>query len=831
MSTQQDIYAAGSESRPPMLNKENYVPWSSRLLWYAKSRPKGKLIHNFILNGPYVRNMIPEPGDAKHDITVTETFHLQTDDELSDKELKPIEADDQAIQTILIGLPEDNYAAVDSCETTQEIWLRVQQIMKGSDIGIQEKKAMLFNEWERFTSNEGESIESYYHRFLKLMNDLKRNKHFPKKIASNLKFLNNLQPEWSRHVTIVHQTKDFHTANYTQLYDFLKYNQNEVDESKAERLAKTQDPLALMANSNNPYVFPAPHQDQSSFNQNYLQQPMTNPEDITDPTTAMNIQMQMVEGYSKCYPESKGLECCKSEWFNWCSREWKSEQIGNGNLVAAHAEGNAAGQNGNQIRCYNCRGVGHYARNCTVRPRRRDAAYLQTQSLIAQKEEAGIQLQAKEYDLMTDAADLDQIKKVNANCILMTNLQQASTSGTQTDSALVYDTDGSAETDNDVISEDTSVKQGGETVEQHLENFKETRALYESLYQNCKLKETNADMITELARYKIKKDVLKLVKKNTTNLKGSNEASGGERGVKEKNGVAPSDKKKQVSAAIYSSEGNKHVGQAVDTNSATSTPIDVTVGLRSYPTLYEVHGHSPTSVNAGDSNVVGIVNTPVDYTPGMSSYANVTGAPSKKALNFRTLFTRVRNRVDMVVLVECIRAINVNLLKEDVGNVYVWVKLHGIFVTAFSEDGLSVIATKLEDRPKNIGAGEAKNLKKPSQTPRGVSVGLKIERLIIGRKVILVDDEGKPLNKIDSLRDYDSENEVASIDNEMANFLAKKDCYDTNSLLEQWNESYENADYDYDPDDDDIYEGQEVPEKFQYICDNLDIKVRGGKKE
>nr|GEU91835.1 hypothetical protein [Tanacetum cinerariifolium] len=144
-TTREDV-DAGSESRPPMLNKENYVPWSSRLLRYAKSRPNGKLIYNSIINGPYARRIIPEPGDTNREVPVNETFHVQTDDELTKKELKQIEANDQAIQTILLGLPEDIYAAVDSCEIAQEIWFQVQQMMKGSDIGIQEKKAKLFYE-------------------------------------------------------------------------------------------------------------------------------------------------------------------------------------------------------------------------------------------------------------------------------------------------------------------------------------------------------------------------------------------------------------------------------------------------------------------------------------------------------------------------------------------------------------------------------------------------------------------------------------------------------------------------------------------------------------
>ncbi|GJY49298.1 hypothetical protein Tco_0439254 [Tanacetum coccineum] len=122
MLTQQDIYANGSENRPPMLNRDNYVPWSSRLLAYAKIKPNGKLIYNFIMHGPYVRRMIPEPGNPDRKVPVAKTFHEQNDKELTEKEVKQMEVDDQAIQTILMGLPEDIYATVDSCKTAQEIW-------------------------------------------------------------------------------------------------------------------------------------------------------------------------------------------------------------------------------------------------------------------------------------------------------------------------------------------------------------------------------------------------------------------------------------------------------------------------------------------------------------------------------------------------------------------------------------------------------------------------------------------------------------------------------------------------------------------------------------
>nr|GEU69324.1 putative zinc finger, CCHC-type [Tanacetum cinerariifolium] len=106
-----------------------------------QNHPTGSLVipeENVVNNNDTKRSRSKRGrGDQNRKVPMNETFHEQTDDELTEKELKQVKADDQAIQTILFGLPEDIYAAVDSCETAQEIWLRVQQMMKGFDVGIQ----------------------------------------------------------------------------------------------------------------------------------------------------------------------------------------------------------------------------------------------------------------------------------------------------------------------------------------------------------------------------------------------------------------------------------------------------------------------------------------------------------------------------------------------------------------------------------------------------------------------------------------------------------------------------------------------------------------------
>ncbi|GJZ42748.1 hypothetical protein Tco_0590003, partial [Tanacetum coccineum] len=84
----------------------------------------------------------------------------------------------------------------------------------------------------------------------------------------------------------------------------------------------------------------------------------------------------------------------------------------------------------------------------------------------------------------------------------------------------------------------------------------------------------------------------------------------------------------------------------------------------------------------------------------------------------------------------------------------------------------------------------------------------KFEELLTSGKAILVDEASNPLKKVEFPDDYDSENEIASVDNDMARSMALEMVgFGTQSLLEQWRDSYGNGDYDKDPYDDDMYKG------------------------
>ncbi|GJX49765.1 hypothetical protein Tco_0276610 [Tanacetum coccineum] len=152
-----NIMAAGSKDRPPMLGPGRYSQWRSPFLRYIDTKPNGEGLRKSILSGPYVPS------------------------------------------TVLV------------------------QVVAATEV--------YFSEIRR-------SMESYYSRFYKLMNELTRNNFQVTTMQVNVQFLQQLQPEWSRFVTVVKQSKEIDTISYHTLFDILKQYQNEVNDIHAERIAK-----------------------------------------------------------------------------------------------------------------------------------------------------------------------------------------------------------------------------------------------------------------------------------------------------------------------------------------------------------------------------------------------------------------------------------------------------------------------------------------------------------------------------------------------------------------------------------------------------------------
>nr|GEV50618.1 hypothetical protein [Tanacetum cinerariifolium] len=369
--------------------------------------------------------------------------------------------------------------------------------------------------------------------------------------------------------------------------------------------------------------------------------------------------------------------------------------------------------------------------------------------------------------------------------------------------------------------------------------------------------------------------------------------------------------------------------------SVTPSVVDTMVEMEKISSLHD------TTVSESFPTLTTPVTTTTGNASGKSLYANITGKPSGKKVNVRTLFTPGGNGINVVISVDSIRAIserfantaygfflgkkvaypvvanykwhpNENLLKKDVSTVPVWVKLYGVPVMAFSEDGLIAIATKLgtplmlDSYTSDMymqswgrsSADEKKTVKKPSQASRGVLVGPKmafksqkeyrpitkkpntsssgnkkkgtsnlgnneatpsgssfmnidddvefasntpigekidkIERQIGEGKLRLLDNDGNPLV---SMGIVESDSEVEVVYDDIVNLMIPTSGndrsdkgYSTNSLLEQWRDSYSDND-DYDPYDDDMYENHDFSEHLLSICDDLDITVHGRKKK
>ncbi|GJS47991.1 hypothetical protein Tco_0598112 [Tanacetum coccineum] len=149
--------------------------------------------------------------------------------------------------------------------------------MFGYDVTSHVRHSRLMDEFDKFTAKERESLESVYERLTTLMNIMDRNNVRPILVSINTKFLNCLQPEWSKYVTMVRHNQTGDTVSYDALYDSLVQFKPHVLASKEKKAAKNHDLLALLANSN-------ASSSQSHVNSSYSPQPyyVTHPSSVAD---------------------------------------------------------------------------------------------------------------------------------------------------------------------------------------------------------------------------------------------------------------------------------------------------------------------------------------------------------------------------------------------------------------------------------------------------------------------------------------------------------------------------------------------------------------------
>ncbi|GJU34842.1 hypothetical protein Tco_1183196 [Tanacetum coccineum] len=170
---QQSLADAGSETRPPMLERGSYIPWASRFRRYInQKRENRKWLNKALDEGPYQFEMfIPNNSTV---------LKLQTAEDLQGDALLHYDAKMELMNLILLSIPNDIYNSVDACTSAKDMWKRVERLMRGTIQNKVDRETRFTNEFDQFVAEPGEALVSVYNRFAQLMNDLERNDmHFP----------------------------------------------------------------------------------------------------------------------------------------------------------------------------------------------------------------------------------------------------------------------------------------------------------------------------------------------------------------------------------------------------------------------------------------------------------------------------------------------------------------------------------------------------------------------------------------------------------------------------------------------------------------------------
>nr|GEV66280.1 hypothetical protein [Tanacetum cinerariifolium] len=194
-----DVLTVGSTMRIPLLYRGEYSQWVERFMNYLEEQTDGEAMINSIKNG------------------------------------------DQP-------LPRVTQVSIAGTTSTEQPQLKDKSMWSDQEKRIQ--KIDLLYEYETFKATEGELLLDTYIRYLQVINDLKKCGYSKNNCELNFKFLNNLQPEWKQYVTMMRQNKNLMDINIDALYNILKQNQGDVNDtmgSKKKTVVVTSDPLALIA--------------------------------------------------------------------------------------------------------------------------------------------------------------------------------------------------------------------------------------------------------------------------------------------------------------------------------------------------------------------------------------------------------------------------------------------------------------------------------------------------------------------------------------------------------------------------------------------------------